>query len=677
MPNRLINETSPYLLQHAHNPVDWYPWDEEAFAKAKAEDKPIFLSIGYSACHWCHVMEHESFENEAIAALMNEHFINIKVDREERPDVDSIYMDAVVAMTQHGGWPMSVWLTPDGVPFYGGTYFPPTDRMGMPSFQRVLESMVQFYVRQKDKIHEQGQQLLARMSPNIALSAQGQLDPAVLELAIKNVTGNIDYSHGGTRGAPKFPQPMTYDFLLRAYQRTQRESLLEIVELTLQKMAAGGIYDQLGGGFHRYSTDAVWLAPHFEKMLYDNALLARLYLHTFQLTGNPEYKRIVEETLDYVIREMTNPEGGFYSTQDADSEGEEGKFFVWDPDEIKAVLGTEAGTRFCAAYDVTPGGNWEGHSILRFKQPLTETATELGLSLDALTAELVASRATLFAHREKRIKPGLDDKVITAWNGMMLAAFAEAARVLDRPDYRAIAEKNAQFILTNLRQDGRLLRTWKDGHAKLMGYLEDYAFLADGLLALYQTTFDDVWFTEAKTLMDVVLDHFRDTENGGFFDTADDHEQLVVRPKSMQDNAIPSGNSMAARVLLQLATYTADARYYDPAERSIIGLKPVLSQYAGGFTYWLGTMEFATAAVKEVALIGTASEHHMQAMLQALQKPYRPNQVIALSETETIESPIPLLNDRPQKAGQSTAYVCQNFTCQLPVTDAEALAAQL
>jgi len=677
VPNRLIHETSPYLLQHADNPVDWYPWNDDAFAKAKAENKPIFLSIGYSACHWCHVMAHESFENEEIAAVMNEHFVNVKVDREERPDLDAIYMDAVVAMTQHGGWPMSVWLTPTGVPFYGGTYFPPTDRMGMPGFKRVLESLAEIYHRQQDKIQAQGEALLARMSPDIRLQAEQSLDPAVLELAIQNLTQNVDYTHGGNKGAPKFPQPMTYDFLLRFYHRTGRESLLEIAELTLQKMAGGGIYDHLGGGFHRYSTDARWLAPHFEKMLYDNALLARLYLHAYQLTGQPDYKRVVEETLDYVVREMTDPLGGFYSTQDADSEGEEGKFFVWSPAEIKAILGNEAGNRFCLAYDVSELGNWEGHSILWLKRPLAESAAELGLSEADFKAELTESKAKLFAEREERVKPGRDDKVLTAWNGMMLAAFAEAARVLDRADYQNVALKNAEFLLTHLKQEGRLLRTWKAGQAKLMGYLEDYAFLADGLLALYQTTFEARWFEEAKALMDIVLDHFSDAEKGGFFDTANDHEQLVVRPKSLQDNAIPSGNSMAIRTLLQLATYTGDARYYDPAIRALSGLQPVLSQYANGFSYWLGGLDYALATVKEVALIGPPDEAEMQAMLAVLQKSYRPHQVVALASAPTTESPIPLLNDRPQQDGQSTVYVCQNFACQLPVTTAAALQEQL
>jgi len=461
MPNRLAQESSPYLLQHANNPVDWYPWGAEALAAASAADKPIFLSIGYSACHWCHVMEHESFENERTAQLMNEHFINIKVDREERPDLDSIYMAAVVALTGQGGWPMSVFLTPAGVPFYGGTYFPPTPRYGMPSFEQVLVSVAQAYRQRRADITQNGTVLLDRMKTAISLRVENSLDPAVTELAVSALARSFDRTNGGFGQAPKFPQPMTYDFLLRAYHRTGRAGNLEMVELTLLKMAHGGMYDQLGGGFHRYSVDAVWLVPHFEKMLYDNALLARLYLHAYQLTGKPFYRRIVEETLDYVRRELTDPAGGFYSTQDADSEGEEGKFFLWTPEEVKEVLGASDAAVFGAAYDVRPGGNFEGKSILNVPRPLDQVAAEFNLSLNELNDSLTRSRRKLFTAREQRVKPGRDEKIITAWNGLMLAAFAEAGRVLGRLDYTETASRNAHFILSTLRQGGRLLRTWK------------------------------------------------------------------------------------------------------------------------------------------------------------------------------------------------------------------------
>ena len=670
MPNRLINESSPYLLQHANNPVDWYPWGEEALTKARSENKPIFLSIGYSACHWCHVMEHESFESERTAAVMNEHFVNIKVDREERPDLDSIYMDAVVAMTGQGGWPMSVFLNPDGIPFYGGTYFPPTPRHGMPAFEHVLVSIAQAYRDQTEDIIKNGAALLTRIRASFPMQAGNPIDAAVPELALQVLARNFDRVHGGSSGAPKFPQAMTYDFLLRAYHRNGEHKWLEMVELTLQKMAQGGMYDQLGGGFHRYSVDAVWLVPHFEKMLYDNALLARLYLHTYQVTGKPFYRRIVEQTLDYVIREMTDAAGGFYSTQDADSEGEEGKFFLWTVAEVTAILGETEGQLFCQVYDVKPSGNFEGKSILNLPQPVEDVAESLGMSPIDLEERLAQNRSKLFAEREKRIKPGRDEKVITAWNGLMLAAFAEAARVLDRPDYTDVAIRNAKFILSTMRKDGRLFRTWKatPGQAKLMGYLEDYAFYADGLLALYQTTFDPGWFQESRALMDVVLDHFPDEAEGAFFDTADDHERLVVRPKSLQDNATPCGNSMAMRVLLMLAAYTGQAKYETPAAIALGALQGPFSQYPGAFAHWLGAVEFVTAPPKEVALIGALNAAGTQAMLTALFNPYRPNQVVAATSEDKTAGHPELVEGRPAQNGQATAYVCQNFTCKQPVT---------
>ena len=670
MPNRLAGESSPYLLQHANNPVDWYPWGEEALARAKAEDKPIFLSIGYSACHWCHVMEHESFENEHTAQTMNELFVNIKVDREERPDLDSIYMDAVVAMTGQGGWPMSVFLTPQGIPIYGGTYFPPTPRYGMPSFEQVLQSVAHAYHHRKEDITQNGTTLLARMQTAISLQSGNPLDPTVPEMAVSALARTFDRTNGGFGTAPKFPQPMTCDFLLRAYHRTQRTEALEMVELPLLKMAHGGMYDQLGGGFHRYSVDGVWLVPHFEKMLYDNALLARLYLPTYQLTGTPFYRRIVEETLDYVAREMTHPAGGFYSTQDADSEGEEGKFFLWTSDEIKAILGDADSELFCAAYDVKPGGNFEGKSILNIPRPLDQVAEEFNLNLNQFNNILTQGRASIFEVREKRVKPGRDEKIITAWNGLMLAAFAEAGRVLDRSDYTNIATRNAEFILTTMKKDGRLFRTWKaeSGQAKLMGYLEDYAFYADGLLALYQTTFDPRWFQEAQALMKVVLEHFSDEDGGGFFDTADDHEQLVTRPKSLQDNAIPCGNSMAIRTLLILAAYTGQTKYQAPALKTLASLQQPMAQYPGAFAHWLGAMELAAAYLKEIAIIGQLNLAETTDMLRILQRPYRPNQVVAVANEANTTGHPELVKARPAQDGKTTAYVCQNFSCQQPVT---------
>ena len=487
MPNRLANETSPYLLQHANNPVDWYPWGEEALDKARAEDKPILLSVGYSACHWCHVMERESFENPR-----NRRADEPAVRQREgetgksAPDIDSIYMNAVQAMTGHGGWPMTVFLTPDGKPFYGGTYFPPEDRGGMPSFPRVLEAISDAYSNNRSEVLQNTEHLLDRMRQMSAVGQQGfePLTDEVTRLAMRKAASDFDPRHGGFGLQPKFPQPMTYEFLLRHYLRTEDSEALHMVELTLQRMATGGIYDQIGGGFHRYSTDAFWLVPHFEKMLYDNALLARLYLHAYQITGNPMYRRVVEETLEYVMREMTSLEGGFYSAQDADSEGVEGKFFIWLPHEIEEALGDEDGGIICRYFGVTPHGNFEGRNILRVAMDAANLARDEGLDAEQFGDLLARAKSRLLAVRNERIAPGLDDKILTSWNGLMLAAFAEAASVLGRKDYAEVAERNAEFLLANLLNDGRLLRTYKDGKAKLNGYLEDYAFLIDGLLML-------------------------------------------------------------------------------------------------------------------------------------------------------------------------------------------------
>ena len=679
MPNRLAHETSPYLLQHADNPVDWYPWGEEALAKARAEDKPIFLSIGYAACHWCHVMAHESFEDPDTAAIMNEHFVNIKVDREERPDLDAIYMEAVVAMTGHGGWPMSVFLTPEGVPFYGGTYFPPTDRHGIPSFRRVLLSIAEAYRHQREQIEQGGEQLKARLAQSLTLRATpAQLTSEILEAAYHRLARNFDPTHGGFGNAPKFPQPMNLEFLLRYHRRTGEPQALAMADLTLTRMASGGIYDQLGGGFHRYSTDARWLVPHFEKMLYDNALLARVYLHAWQTTGRPLYRRVVEETLDYVVREMTDPAGGFYATQDADSEGEEGKFFLWTPAEVTSVLGDEAGEILCRYFDVTPGGNFEGKSILNVKLDLGTAAAVARMDEDRFRTLIEEGRRRLFQARESRVKPARDEKVLTAWNGLMLAAFAEASRVLGRDDYRRVAERNAEFVLKELRRDGRLLRSWKEGTAKFNAYLEDYAFYAEGLLALYQATFDPRWFVEARSLAEAILTHFADP-NGGFFDTSDDHEQLIARPKNLQDNATPSGNAVAADVLLRLAAYTGDDAYRQRAEEMLAAMSQMMAQYPTGFGHWLSTLAFHLSPPLEIALVGDPEAADTRALLEVVFGPYHPFQVVALAHPDDDRAGqlVPLLADRPQREGRATAYVCQGFVCQAPVTDPASLTQQL
>jgi uncharacterized protein YyaL (SSP411 family) len=675
MANRLANETSPYLVQHAENPVDWYPWGEEALRKARDEEKPIFLSIGYSACHWCHVMAHESFEDEGVAAVLNEHFISVKVDREERPDLDQIYMTAVQALTGRGGWPMSVFLTPMGQPFYGGTYFPPAPRYGMLSFRQVLEAIADAWQHRRDELVEGGQRLVE------AIQRQGQIGPGAqggdlkedtLDSAFRALQEGFDRRHGGWGEAPKFPQPMVLEFLLRYHHHSGNDDVLEMVTRTLVAMARGGMYDQLGGGFHRYSVDERWLVPHFERMLYDNAQLARVYLHAWQVTGNGFFRTITEEILDYVVREMTDAEGGFYSTQDADSEGEEGKFFVWTPDEIRDVLGDEA-KAFMATYGVTPGGNFEGKNILKFVGDLEQRHA------------LASARHTLFEAREERIHPGRDEKVLTSWNGLMLAAFAEAARTLDRDDYRLVAERNADFLLRELRQEnGRLLRTWKRrpehaegaAEAKLNGYLEDYSYLIEGLLELYQTTFDSRWFLAAKELAETVIAHFQ-APNGGFFDTSDDHESLITRPRDLQDNATPSGNAMATTVLLKLAGLTNEVRYVDIAHEALAQMESMMAQYPLGFGQWLQALSYTLAKPKEIAIVGDPDSADTQALLRIARDGYRPFQVIALGAQDTQAAAIPLLQDRGLVKGRAAAYVCRDFTCQAPITEQEVLEVQL
>ncbi len=690
MPNRLINETSPYLLQHAHNPVDWYPWSEEALQKAKAEDKPIFLSIGYAACHWCHVMEHESFEDAATAAQMNESFVSIKVDREERPDLDSIYMSAVVAMTGQGGWPMSMFLSPDGVPFYGGTYFPKTSRYGMPAFSDLLRAIITAWQNRRAELLAGGERILQAIQTDSLQTQDAPLQVLTLDQAMAGIQQSFDWTYGGWGGAPKFPQPMTIEFLIRRHIATHDEQLLKMITKTLDAMARGGIYDQLGGGFHRYATDEVWLVPHFERMTYDNAQLARVYLHAWQLTHEDSYRRIAEETLDYIAREMTHARGGFFSSTDADSEGHEGKFFVWTPDEIRAALGASPSglvivshkptsdandaQMFIDAYGVTAQGNFEGKNILQVARDPDVIAAMYHLDESEVERRLNEARRRLFHARERRVQPARDEKVLTSWNGLMLAAFAEAAQAFGRDDYRATAERSADFILTELRDsNSRLQRSWKDGTVHISGFLEDYANLIEGLLALYQTTFDERWFIAACELADTMLELFPDPR-GGFFDTSRDAEQLVTRPKDVQDNAVPSGNAMAATVLLKLGAYTGVSRYTEAAERSLKTIQPVLAQAPLAFAQWLIALDFALSTTREIAIVGERAE--AQELFEIVFREYRPNQVVALAPPHQA-SRVPLLHGRVQQDGRATAYVCQHFACQLPVTEPNALAAQL
>jgi uncharacterized protein YyaL (SSP411 family) len=687
MPNRLINETSPYLLQHANNPVDWYPWGEEALQRAANEDKPIMLSIGYSACHWCHVMERESFEDEAIAALMNQNFISIKVDREERPDLDAVYMEAVQALTGRGGWPMTVFLTPQGKPFYGGTYFPPVDRQGMAGFPRILESVSQAYRTNRGEIDRVTNQLTEQMGRTGQLAkGSGLLTDEILHQAYSQLASNFDYQNGGFGAAPKFPQPMTPEFLLRHYYRTKDGHTLEMVNLTLEKMARGGMYDQIGGGFHRYSTDTYWLVPHFEKMLYDNALLARLYLHAFQLTQRPLYRRITEEILDYVLREMTDPQGGFYSAQDADSEGEEGKFFLWSRSQVVSELGEEEGSLFADFFDITERGNFEGSNIPNINKKAMTFAQEKGLPLEQLVSAIKRGKAKLLEVRELRVHPLRDDKVLTSWNGMMLRSLAEAGAALNRQDYLEAASDNAAFLLENMRPEGRLLRTFREGQAKLLGYLEDYAFAADGLLALYEATFELRWLRESVGLADEMIRLFWDEELGGFYDTGIDHESLVVRPRDVFDNAQPCGGSVATEVLLRLAVITGKEEYQTKAAAPLRAIHQLMAQAPGGTGQWLAALDFYLSLPKEIVIVGPRTDSGTQALLDTVFHRYLPNRVVVgvadgvqnLGAAEaSFVTALPLLEQRGLVDGKPTAYVCQNYVCQLPVTEPEALARQL
>jgi uncharacterized protein len=669
--NRLQHETSPYLLQHKDNPVDWYPWGEEAFEKARAEDKPVLLSVGYSACHWCHVMAHESFEHESTAQIMNDLFVNIKVDREERPDVDDIYMQAVQALTGHGGWPMTVFMMPDGRPFYGGTYFPREPRFNMPAFRQILVGVADAYRQRRAEVEKSADAITEALDRDV-LGIGGDasaLNADLLDAAAKGLLRSFDSTYGGFGSAPKFPQPMNLEFLLRTHARTGDPDALNAVTFTLRQMARGGIYDQIGGGFHRYSVDAIWLVPHFEKMLYDNAQLSRVYLHAWQITRDPFFRRIAEEIYDYILREMTSPEGGFYSTTDADSEGEEGKFFVWYQEDLYDLLGEGDGKIAVEYWGVTSGGNFEGANILHVPNDDAVVADRLKLSEEELHSRLAAIRDKLYAARTQRVHPGLDNKILTAWNGMMLASLAEAARVLERDDYREAAVRCGDFLLRELRTGtGRLLRTYKDGAAKINGYLEDYANLIDGLIELYQTTFETRWFETAQQLADHVLAHFA-AGDGGFFDTSDDHEALIVRPRNVQDNATPSGSAMMARQLLRLAAYTGTARYEDAAVGTLRLLTEALRQYPQAFGESLSAADMLVSGHQEVAVIGPPADERTRALLRVVWDAFRPNVIAALAEASSEgETGIPLLNYRTMRGDVPTVYVCRNFVCAMPVT---------
>ena len=631
--NRLAGETSPYLLQHAHNPVDWFPWGPEALAKAKAEDKPIFLSIGYSACHWCHVMERESFEDPSIAALMNEHFVNVKVDREERPDLDNLYMSAVQALTGHGGWPMSVFLTPDLEPFYGGTYYPPTDSRGMPGFPRVLLSVERAWKERRDEIITAAAEMAGQLrSAGEIPTSEGDLDARLLDNATRALGRAYEPIHGGFGSAPKFPHPMDLRVLLRQHARTGDPHALHMVTHTLDKMSRGGIYDQLGGAFARYSTDDRRLAPHFEKMLYDNALLTSVYLEAFQLTHDPEYARVARETMDYILSRMTSPEGPFYSTEDADSEGVEGKFYVWSLAEIDEILGAERAKEFAYVYDVTEHGNWEHKTILNLTKPLGQAAKLLGRDEKVLRADLADDRAKLLARRELRIPPGKDTKVLTSWNGLMLAALAEGSLILgSQPSFLSeAARKAAGFLLDTMRTlDGRLLHSYKDGQAKFNGYLDDYANLIDGLTRLFEATGESRWIESAVGLAGVMVEEFHDAEKGGFFYVGKSHEPLIARQKDAYDNATPSGNAMAATALARLATLTGRSDFETLARSTLQAVHLVMEKAPTAAGQSLIALDYLLAKPKEFAVIAGTDPDEFRSALLAIHERFLPHKVVA------------------------------------------------
>jgi len=695
--NKLSTSTSPYLLQHAHNSVDWHPWGEEALAKAKTENKPIFLSIGYAACHWCHVMAHESFEDEETAALMNEHFVNIKVDREERPDLDAIYMQATVAMTGSGGWPMSVFLTPDLKPFYAGTYFPPVPRHNLPSFKDVLAGIIRTWQEQPDEVFRVGNEVSShlRQALNINNQSDSGFTQEHLDAATKNLLDSYDWGYGGWGAAPKFPQPMTMEYLLRraTTNTPQREQILKAMTHALNVMARGGMYDVVGGGFSRYSVDNFWRVPHFEKMLYDNAQLARVYLHAWQVTGDSFFKQVVTETLDFIVREMMHPNGGFYSSLDADSEGEEGKFYVWTLDEIRETL-KEDSDFFEAAYGVTPHGNWEGKTVLQRALDDASLAARFKIQPEVVTAKLAGCHSKLLTARAERIRPGTDDKVLTSWNGLMLATMAEASRVIaneakqsptesmialslplvtPRNDrYYKLATRNADFLLKELRPNSRLKHSWRDGKTTNEVFLEDYAALILGLLELYQTDFNNKWFASAKELTDEMVELFEDP-NGGFFDTPKDGEVLLLRPKDIQDNATPSGNALACEALLKITEFTGEGKYRDLAEKALRLVVGAATRYPTAFGRWLSAADMALGNVKQVAVVYEADEENASALMRVVQSKYRPNVIIAASAYPPPNEAPALLKDRPLKNGKSTVYVCEGFVCKNPITSVDEL----
>ena len=667
MANRLAKETSPYLLQHAHNPVDWYPWGPDAFERARSDGKPILLSVGYSACHWCHVMERESFENADTARVMNEHFVNVKVDREERPDVDSIYMQAVQAMNGHGGWPMTVFLTPQLEPFWAGTYFPPVDRPGMPSFQRVLLAVADAYHNRGDDVRKVAGSMREMYDANRARArASGVLSKELLERATRALVNAHDRQNGGFGDAPKFPHAMAMEFLLQQWARTGNEAALEAVRHTFRQMARGGIYDQVGGGFARYSVDAHWLVPHFEKMLYDNALLLRIGVHLWQATQDEEVRTVCEETLTWLEREMTSPAGAFYSTLDADSEGEEGKFYVWDIEDIRRLLGGGDGADDLIAYwGVTAEGNFEGHNILH----VTDARPLQGQALRS-------AKQVLYDARAQRVWPGRDEKVLASWNGLMLRAVAEAARAFGHQGARALAMRNGEFLFREMVRDGRVFRTHKDGVSRITGFLEDYAAIGLGAIALYELTFDRAWLERARQLCDAAIEWFWDEPANAFFDTARDAEELVTRPRDFTDNATPSGTSLVVELLLKLGDIFGDEELTRRGRLVLETIAEPMARYPLAFGHALGAADMSVHGAIEVALIGSPDAADFSTLAKTVNETFVPSLVLAAGAPGDA-APIALLHERPALNARATAYVCRGFVCDRPVNDAAALFDQL
>jgi uncharacterized protein YyaL (SSP411 family) len=681
--NRLIHEQSPYLRQHAYNPVDWYPWGEEALARAKAENKPIMLSIGYSACHWCHVMERESFEDPETARLMNDLFVPIKVDREERPDLDQIYMDAVQAFTGRGGWPLTMFLTPQGGPFFGGTYFPPEDRHGLPAFKRVLVSVAQAYKERAQDVAHNVEKITEAITAMSGYSApETEVPKTVVVEAAAALARHYDRTYGGLGQAPKFPNSFALALFLRALDISADPALAEIVDRTLTHMAKGGIYDQIGGGFHRYSVDQQWLVPHFEKMLYDNALLARLYLDAARALDRREFVTVAREIFDYVLREMTSPQGGFYSTQDADSEGEEGKFFVWTQPEVRAVLGPDPALIAERFFDVTAEGNFEGKNILHRTIEIHEAATLFHVTPQEMERKIGEIKRRLFEVRERRVKPDRDEKMLAAWNGLMIGALAEGFMALGEPRLLQAAARAADFVMTTMWDGHALKRSFKDGVARFNGYLEDYATMANALLDLYEASLDTKYILQARALMDVVMERFLDRQNGGFFFTSEDHERLITRPKPLFDGSTPSGNSEAVLALLRLHTYLGEEAYQREAERSIKLFSSLMMQQPMGFAHLLEAVDLDNRGAREVVLVGDPASAEFKEWRERIGLLYLPNRAsfaVNPAATQTAASPfIPEpARDKTQVDGRLTAYVCRDFTCSAPQTSLAGLEAEL